>query len=809
MNGLSQDLRFAVRQLAKSPSFAIVATLSLALGIGATTAVFSVIHGILIDPYPYKDNQRMVHPVLYNEKGEVTFLFVNGPELEQVRQAPAVDEAFAIRNGNDSAIMTGNDFPIPVQADDYTPNTFQYFGVPPLLGREFTPADAPGGKPDPVVVLSYLFWKRQFGGSRDVLGKSIELDHQKYTVIGVVPPRFTWNDSDIYRMGVPTNNPKEYWSVFMKLKPGASVAAANAQLQPIVDEVAADPTLPFLKGVRIQLKGLNEYLVGQFKGTLLMLFCAVGLLLAVACANVSILLLARGSARAHELAVRRSLGAQRSRIVRQLLTESLLLSLVGTAIGIGLAFGGIRVITAFLPEHSFPHEAAIGINGPVLAFSVFVSLLVGVLFGIAPALQLSRSQIGSLLQSAGSRTSTARQGRFTRRALVMSQVTITVLLLAGAGAAMRGFVNLLHENLGFNPDHLLNMGLQLPKNTFPNWQARVNAFEAARAAIASTPGVESVGEAQAFFPPFNAASTEFDILGQTTPQKGTASLVAPQTFTALQMPLLQGRTFTQAETLNGSHFAVISQSFARKFFPNGDAVGHSVRAKLFSTIDFPGMVKQANIADWFQIVGVVGDVHNKGVAEAPDPAVFFPVTVLMGEGEGMWVRTERNPDAMIDAIRTSVRKQSANAFVTDPHSMSYWLDSRGWGKERFITLLFAAFSGLALLLAAAGLYSVTSYGVSLRTQEFAVRVALGAHRAHLLRLALASEAAAVLSGLFAGIVLSLSLGKVLRTWAGGSSRDPLILLAVAGLLAVVATIAAMLPAKRAAGVDPMKALRAE
>src|SRR5579859_5389605 len=354
MNGLSQDLRFAVRQLAKSPSFAIVATLSLALGIGATTAVFSVIHGILIDPYPYKDNQRMVHPVLYNEKGEVTFLFVNGPELEQVRQAPAVDEAFAIRNGNDSAIMTGNDFPIPVQADDYTSNTFQYFGVPPLLGREFTPADAPGGKPDPVVVLSYLFWKRQFGGSPDVVGKSIELDHQKYTVIGVVPPRFTWDDSDIYRMGVPTNNPKEYWSVFMKLKPGASVAAANAQLQPIVDQVSADPSLPFLKGVRIQLKGLNEYLVGKFEGTLLMLFCAVGLLLAVACANVSILLLARGSARAHELAVRRSLGAQRSRIVRQLLTESLLLSLVGTAIGIGLAFGGIRVITAFLPEHSFP-----------------------------------------------------------------------------------------------------------------------------------------------------------------------------------------------------------------------------------------------------------------------------------------------------------------------------------------------------------------------------------------------------------------------------------------------------------------------
>ncbi|MBV9075143.1 MAG: ABC transporter permease [Acidobacteria bacterium] len=806
MQTLLQDVRYAARQLAHAPSFAIVAIVSLALGIGATTAIFSVIHGILIDPYPYKDNARMVHPVLYNERGMVDFLSVTGPQLEEIRHARSVDESFAYRN--DPQTLTSGAFPISVLAGIYTPNSFEYFGVPPLLGREFTPADAPNGTPQPVAVLSFLFWKRQFAGQPDIVGKTIELNHKQYAVIGVLTPRFTWGDNDVYEIGVPDADPQIHWQVFFKIKPGVSRAAMNAELQPIVNEAAQDPNRAYLKGARINVKGLNEWLVGQFQGTLLLLFGAVGLLLAVACANVSILLLARGSARRHEFAVRRSLGAARNRIVRQLLTESLMLSLIGTGIGVLLAFGGIRLISAFLPEGAFPHEAAITINAPVLFFSVAISLLVGILFGMAPAWQLSRPQLGAALQGSANRTSTTRQGRFTRRALVASQITVTLLLLAGAGAAMRTFLGIIHQPLGFNPEHLLTFDLSLPKGAHPAWQDRVNAFDAARQAVEHTPGVLSAGMTQAWFPPFGQYMVDTEILGKTEAQKTRVALVHPKAFATLQVPLLSGRLFTDSETLGAAHVAVVNREFVRRFFPNQDAIGHSVRSTGLK-VTLPDFVSAGGSTDWFQIVGVVGDVRNNGLHDPAEPAFFVPVTFVMSNDMSFWARTAGDPEAVVNALRTNLRQLSPNILVIQPHAVEYFLTTRGWGKERFITLLFAAFSVLALLLAAAGLYSVTSYGVSLRTREFAVRLALGANREHLLGLALTSEAIAVSVGLVVGLGLSVALGNVLRTWAGGSSRDPLVLGSVCLLLAVVAVLAAILPAKRAAALEPMQALRAE
>jgi ABC-type antimicrobial peptide transport system permease subunit len=326
--------------------------------------------------------------------------------------------------------------------------------------------------------------------------------------------------------------------------------------------------------------------------------------------------------------------------------------------------------------------------------------------------------------------------------------------------------------------------------------------------VEHTPGVVAAGMTQAWFPPFGQYMVDIDILGKAEPQKARVALVDPQAFSALQVQLMSGRIFTDSEMLAGAQVAVVNREFVRRFFPNGDVLGHSIRTQGLK-IPNPDFVSAQGVTDWFQIVGVVGDVRNNGLHDPAEPAFFVPSTFVMAYDMGVWVRAAGDPEALADPIRKSLRQVSPNLLVIQPHAEEYFLTTRGWGKERFITLLFAAFSVLALLLAAAGLYSVTSYGVALRTREFAVRLALGANREHLLRLALASEAVAVAAGLTVGLVLSLALGNVLRTWAGGSSRDPLVLGGVCLVLGGVATLAALIPARRAAGLEPMQALRAE
>src|SRR5437868_10428815 len=386
MRTLWQDIWYALRLFRRSPGFVLTAILSLTLGIGATTVVFSVIYGILLDPYPYKDADRMVHVELRDKSGRGPLLLVNETELQDLRKSPPIDDVFLMRNEQQS--LTGAEFPITVQVGLYTPNLFSYMGVPPFLGREFTPADAPGGNAAPVAVLSYLFWQRQFGSSRDVLGKTMELDHVLYTIIGVVPQRFTWGDSDVYLPANPTADPHEYWLSFIKLKPGTKFPAATAELQMLVDSFAKQDPKNYPQDRRAVIVTLNEEVLGRFAGTLVLLFAAVVVLLLIGCANVSILLLARGTARQHELAVRASLGASRTRLIRQLLTESVLLAVAGAALGVAVAYRGVETLAAMLPHYSFPHEAAIHVSTIVLVFSAALALVTGILFGISPAWHL-------------------------------------------------------------------------------------------------------------------------------------------------------------------------------------------------------------------------------------------------------------------------------------------------------------------------------------------------------------------------------------------------------------------------------------
>jgi predicted permease len=812
MHSLFQDLRFAFRQIFKNPVYAIVAVLSLAFGIGATTSVFSVIYAVLVNPYPYKDANRMVHIQLLSRGHDDgnQLIQVNADEWRQLLQVPAIENAFAVRFEFSQSMAT-NDLPVSVHASYNTPNLFTFMGVPALLGRGFTTADAPNNAPQPVAVLSYLFWQRQFGGRKDIVGKVITLNDKSYTVIGVVPPRFTWSDSDIYLPGVPSSDPTDHWLAFVRLRPGVSYAQAATELQTVVGRWIATDTFFYPKDVHIRVVSLNQEAVGQFQGTLILLFGSVALLLLIGCANVSILLLARGTARQHEFAVRASIGATRRRIIRQLLTESVLLSVVGAALGIGLAYGGVTLLTAWLPQNSFPHEAAIAVNLPVLLFTAIVSVFTGILFGIAPALQLSRPQIGQMMaQSSANRLGGALSGGRTRATLILSQVALTMLLLAFAGAAIRAFLALYHTPLGYDPGHAIAVPVTLPKMEKPTWQQRANEMEFVRMAVERTPGVVSAGASTTYLPPFQAYDGPIEILGAPSAQQQTASLdlVSPQELQVLHIPLIAGRMFTDAETARAAHVAVVNQAMVRQYFGGRNPIGQSVRSSALK-VNLPNLISTENPDGYLEIVGVVGDALNEGVDKPTIPAVFLPYTFILPPNLFLVVRTSTSTDAVYEAMRKQMRTVNSEIVVHDVHDLSWFLWTQAWGKERFVALLFAGFALLALALAATGLYSVVSYTVAQRTREFGIRLAMGAGRADVMQLAFRSTAQMVFAGGVTGIAASLALNRVMKAWASGSSHDPLMLVAAFLVLALVSVVACTLPALRAAAIDPARALRDE
>jgi predicted permease len=807
MRTLLQDLRFAFRQFRKSPGFVITAILSLMLGIGATTAIFSVVYGVLLDPYPYKDNNRMVHVQLNDKGGRGPLLLVNGSGYNDLRNIPSLDDVFLQRNNQQN--LTGDQIPVSVNVGLYSPNLFEYMSVPPILGREFTRADAASGSAPPLAVLSYIFWQRQFGGSRDVLGKNIELDHHLYTVIGVVPPRFTWGDSDVYTPALPTADPNEYWLAFVKLKPGTKFPVAEAQFQALAGQFAKQ-NKNYPQDRKVKIVTLNEQVLGKFAGTLTLLFGAVLALLVIGCANVSILLLGRGTARQHELAVRVSVGAGRSRLIRQLLTESVVLSVAGAALGVLVAYKGVAALATFLPYYSFPHEAAIHVNAAVLAFSAVVALLTGILFGVSPAWQLSRPQLVNLIQASSAKHTGSSHNRNTHRLLIAGQVALTLVLLAAAGAAMRAFVARIHTPLGFEPDHVLSLNIGFPKGANPAWQGRLNANELVRKTVTEAPGVDTASVSTTWFPGFGGFTAKIEVQGKPslTDAQAMFCLVSPQEFLTLRIPLLAGRVFDEAETLRAAHFAVVNQSFVKQFIGDGDPIGQSVRSPMLK-VEQPSLLLASAPDEWLQIIGVVGDARNDGLDRPIKPAIFLPYSFVLPPDEALLVRTTGNTDVVLRAIKERLRQLNPEMVVVSDHTLLWWLETQGWGQERFIATLFSLFAVLALALSATGLYSVVSFAVTQRTQEVGIRMALGAPRTSIIRLVLASTGTMLGFGLAIGLGLSVALNRVVVSWARGSSRDPLTLLASALLLLLVAVAACVVPAWRAATIDPMRALRTE
>jgi predicted permease len=812
MRTVFQDLRYAFRQLIRLPGFTFTAVISVALGIGATTAVFSVVYAIIMDPYPYAASDRMIHMRFIQQSGDFYGFGITGTQWQQLRKSPVVEDTFMEDDWR--LTVTGSDLPEDVQGVYLTSNAFEFFGVPPALGRGLQPSDAVDGEdPQPVVVLSYTFWQRHFHADPDVLGKTMQLVRNTYTIVGVVAPRFTWGDGDVYLPLKVTGDQVKSLYAGVRLRPGVTHAQADTALGSLMQQFVKETPRHFPPDhARFHVVGLNEDFIKQLGGTLYLLFGAVSLLLLIGCGNVSILLLARATARQHEFAVRSAIGASRRRIIRQLLTEALLLSLTGALFGLLLAYKTVSLIVANLPQFSFPHEAAIQINVPVLIFTIVVAVATGILFGLSPAWQLSRPEVNQIMQSNSRKSIGSVRGRKMHGVLIAGQIALTLLMLAGAGAAIEGFLRLAHTRLGYDPHNIMSVGIPIHDGAYKTWPERAAYFEQLHDKVAQVPGVSIAAVSSNATPPANGFDTKFEIMGMPAAQDQTFrfNIVSKEYFPTLRLPLVQGRFWNRDEEHRGAPLLVVNQTLARRYFPNGDAVGHSIKVPEL-TAQPPYRLTSPGSDGWLLIVGVAADKLDDGLSKPILPEVFAPFTVAMGMYTQILVRTPSSPLALLHSVSAAVNSiDKDQQVVNNVRDLDHWISGLPeYARGQLVSWLFGAFAGLALALAAVGLYSVVSYIAVQRTGEFGIRIALGARRSHVLRIVFSSTVLSVGGGILAGVLLTLALHKLMSSWAVESSRDPLMLLAATCVLSLVATIACVIPAWRASGVNPMNAIRYE
>jgi predicted permease len=707
-----QDLRYALRLLIKSRVSTAVAILSLALGIAATTAIFSVVYAVLLDPYPYAGADRIGGAHVKNAKGDHYIGYTMAEYLEMQAGAKTVEGL--VLNNRRSVVMTEAGLPEAVVQEDFSPNAFEFFGVPPLFGRTFSPGDE--SKVEPVAVLSYLFWQRHFSGRRDILGQQIRLNDKFFSIIGVLPVRFTWNDADIYTpIAIRPGNDERHGMIF-KVKTGIPKEQINAEFQNFHEKFVksapsfAYPEPPF----RTEFMSVNEGILGKFANTLLALLAAVGFLLLIACANVANLLLARASARQGEIAVRIAMGASRKRVIQQLLTESVMLSVTGGALGVALAYGGVKAVVALMPEYSVPHEAAIAINVSVLSFAVVVSLLTGILFGLAPALQLSSSNQASFLKVAGRDSGAGSAGVRLRNALIVFEVTLSLVLLTGAALAASGLLELTRQKLGYQPEGVLTLYVPVPAARYPQWSQRQAFFADITNRLSKLPGAESAAAAATGVPPYSGARLKFDMQGLPSGTQIRVNLVSEAYFRTIGISLLKGRYFDADEVTRATPVAVVSEDMVKKYFPpNQDPIGRQFRLDLPIDGLPPGFVKPPHASDTYQIVGVCGTVRNSGLRDQPEPAVYIPVSNLFPPGMMFAIRSKSDPLALSNGARQAVSAVDPSQPIAFVRSLEDLLNT-AMAYPKFATFLFGIFGAIGLTLACTGIFSVVSYAVSRR-----------------------------------------------------------------------------------------------
>ena len=802
------DLRYALRMLLKNPGFTIVAVIALALGIGANTAIFSVVNTVLLRPLPYKDPERLVmvwedaskHG--YPRDTPAAANFVDWRDQNQVFEgmAAVADESFNLTGAGDPERLEGR---------RVSANIFPLLGVEPEIGRVFTAAeDQPGSQR--VVLLSYGLWQRRFGGDSSIVGKPLTLNGESHTVVGVLPARFQFPTSDdqawvpiAFTPEQAASRNRHYLQVVGRLKPGVTLGQAQTEMSTIASRLEQQyPQSNADLGATVT--SLHEHLVGDIRPALLILLGAVGLVLLIACANVANLLLARAAVRQKEIAVRIALGARRLRLVRQFLTESVLLSTLGGIVGMAIAFIGLVLLRTFIPEN-ISQAREISIDLKVLGFTLFVSVLTGVIFGLAPAIQAVRFNQSETLKEGGRDAATGGSGKRLRSVLVMAEVAISLVLLIGAGLLINSFLRLRNVDPGFRADNLLTMKIVLPEPKYEEFERRQAFYTDLVQRVGSIAGVRSAAVTTNLPLYRQGNSITVRIEGRPEPPPGqeqvvVTRIISPGYFETMTIPLLSGRNLNDqdiATSRNAS--AVISETMARRFWPNEDPIGKRFAAGRVTSDE-----------DWINVVGVVKDVRQFELTADPRPQMYLSYRQAgFFAPRDLVVKTDVEPTSMAAIVRKAVWEIDKDQPVSDIRTMEEIL-ADSIARQRFSMLLLAIFAGVALILAAVGIYGVMSYSVAQRTHEIGIRMALGAQTGAVLKLAVGYGMKLVLIGILVGLIAAFALTRLMSTLLFGvTATDPTTFTLISLLLVGVAALASYIPARRATKVDPMIALRYE
>jgi len=813
MRTLLQDLKYGLRMLTKKPGFTAVAALTLALGIGANTAIFSLFDAVILRPLPYPSPEQLVGLGQWrNQKGEGYIQTgVSAPNITDIAKTNLFQQV-AYYRWSELNITEGNR-PERVEGIKASADLLPMFGVQPLLGRFFAPSEMQMGH-DQVAILGHRLWKLRYGSDPAILGKSIDLDEKRYTIVGVMPAsfRFTWDqEMDVFvplaltpqELSETGRSTSRDLQTQARLKPGISVAEAQAAMNTLADNLAKEyPEAD--KGWGIKVEPLHAAYHRQMQTPLLIILGAVLFVLLIACANVANLLLARSTVRRREVAIRVALGASRRRLIAQLLTESVLLAALGGALGLLLAYAGDRLLTLELDRYQFslPNAKVIDLDWRVLLFSLIITLATGIIFGLAPSLTSTKTDLNESLKEGSVSTTTEPGRRRLRSTLVVSEMALALVLLAGAGLLVRTFLRLMDVDLGIDPTNVLTLGISLPKYKYSSATQQSLFYQELLLRLQSTPGVKAVGArggyANIFFQPEGQAPA-------APGQEPTAvySSITPGYLNAMGTDLVAGREFSDSDAEGTTPVAIVSESVARRYWSHSSALGShlTVLARIYSG-------KSTGASEPLEVVGLVKDVRNDNLWEA-EPDIYVPFQQHPVPSVFLAVRTAVVPMSVVPAVRDAVLALDRDQPVHDAKTMTD-IVTENYGAIRFPMTLVWIFAALALLLSAVGIFGVMSYSVSRRTREMAIRMALGAGRQEVLRLVLREGLIVATVGIAVGLVAALGLSRVMAGYIFGiKSTDPLTFTAASLLLIAVALLASYVPARRATKVDPTVALRYE
>jgi putative ABC transport system permease protein len=806
MQRLIQDLRFALRGLIKRPGFALIAVMTLALGIGSSTAIFSVVDAAIIKGLPYQQPDQLFHMWERTSQKDFDQREFSYPDYQDYLQNKVVDIAAYTGGGT---ILNGNGTSERVFAPLVTANFFSVLGVQPIKGRTFQTGEDKQGGPQ-LAVITYPFWQSHFGGSENVVGQQLNLGGQSYTIIGVLPQsfQFAMRPADLFLPYQPTQNEltRRYMhgtNLIARLKPGVSPAQAQSELSVITNTIAQQFKESHT-GTTLKFIPLQEQVVGQVKPILMLLLAAVGFVLLIACANVASLLLTRSLARQKEVAIRAALGASRWRVARQLLTESVVLSVVGGIAGVFLAYGGTGALVRMLPQNqiaALPFLANLHVDARMLVFSFGLSVLTGMIFGLAPAIQSSRTELTGVLKEGG-RNASAGSGHGLRTALVVTEIALAVVLLVGSGLLLKSLFRLLKTSPGFNPQNILTMTVVLPATKYTDANQQINFQDQLHERVAALPGVGSAGTVN-ILPLQPGNTTQVYVEGDPIPAAGQALEANTRTinetyFQTLQVPLVAGRAFDSRDKASGAQVVIIGKTMADRLFGDRNPIGRHLK---YNGVEAPPM----------EVVGVAGDIKITGLDQETRPVIYYPFRQNSSIFSNLVVRTNADPTALANSIRLSIQALEPQAAVFNVQTMPDLISATPAAfMRRFPATLVGVFAGLALLLASIGIYGVVSDSVAQQTHYIGVRMALGARTSDIMRLVLKEGLVLALIGVGVGLATAFGLMRLISALLFQvQTHDVSVFAIVTGSLFAVILFACYLPARRATKVDPLVALRYE